>query len=77
MIMVVPTKKPLNPGKWDHVIEKVAGKASYSFPDGFFGYNQVSIDPKDQHKTAFAMEWGIFAYKVMPFGLTNAPTAFQ
>ena len=35
----------------------------------FFGYNQVSIALQDQHKTAFAMEWGIFAYRVMPFGL--------
>ena len=61
----------------DHVIERVAGNAAYSFLDGFFGYNQVSIDPKDQHKTSFAMEWGIFAYRVMPFGLTNAPATFQ
>ena len=37
----------------------------------------MSIDLKDQHKIAFAMEWGIFAYRVMPFGLTNAPATFQ
>ena len=61
----------------DHVIERVAGKAAYSFLDGFSGYNQVSIDPKDQYKTAFATEWGIYAYRVMPFGLTNAPATFQ
>ena len=61
----------------DHVLERVAGKKAYSFLDGFSGYNQVSIDPKDQHKTAFATEWGVFAYRVMPFGLTNAPATFQ
>ena len=61
----------------NHVIERVVGKAAYSFLDGFSGYNQVSIDPKDQHKTTFAMEWGIFAYRVMPFGLSNAPATFQ
>ena len=61
----------------DHVLERVAGKKAYSFLDGFSGYNQVSIDEKDQHKTAFATEWGVFAYRVMPFGLTNAPTTFQ
>ena len=61
----------------DHVLERVAGKQAYSFLDGFSGYNQVSIKPEDQHKTAFATEWGIFAYKVMPFGLTNAPATFQ
>ena len=60
-----------------HVIERVAGKEAYSFLDGFLGYNHVSIDTKDQHKTAFAIEWGIFAYRVMPFGLTNAPSTFQ
>ena len=61
----------------DHVLERVAGKEAYSFLDGFSGYNQVSIDAKDQHKIAFATEWGIFAYRVMPFGLTNAPATFQ
>ena len=61
----------------DHVIERVAGKEAYSFLDGFLGYNQVSIKPEDQHKTSFATEWGIFAYRVMPFGLTNAPATFQ
>lgn len=61
----------------DHVIERVAEKEAYSFLDGFSGYNQVSIDPKDQQKTAFATEWGIFAYCVMPFDLTNAPATFQ
>ena len=61
----------------DHVLERVAGKQAYNFLDGFSGYNQVSIKPEDLHKTAFATEWGIFAYKVMPFGLTNAPATFQ
>ena len=61
----------------NHVIERVAGKEAYSFLDGFSGYNQVSIKPEDQHKTSFATEWGIFAYRVMPFGLTNAPATFQ
>ena len=61
----------------DHVLERVVGKEAYSFLDGFSGYNQVLIDPKDQHKMAFSIEWHIFAYSVMPFGLTNVPTTFQ
>ena len=59
------------------MLERVAGHEAYSFLDGFSGYNQVSIDPKDQDKIAFATKWGIFAYRVMPFGLTNAPATFQ
>ena len=55
----------------------MGGDEAYNFLDGFSKYNQVSIDPKDQHKMAFVSKWGIFAYKVMPFGLTNAPTTFQ
>ncbi|MCO5578895.1 hypothetical protein L7F22_032744 [Adiantum nelumboides] len=61
----------------DHVLERVARAEAYSYLDGFSGYNQLSIAPKDQHKIVFATERGTFAYKVMPFGLTNAPSTFQ
>ena len=44
-----------------HFIERVAEEKDYSFLDGFLGYNQISIDLKDQHKMAFALEQGIFA----------------
>ncbi|MCO5581697.1 hypothetical protein L7F22_035586 [Adiantum nelumboides] len=47
----------------DHVIERVVGREAYSFLDGFSGYNQLAIKPEDQHKTAFATEWGIFAFR--------------
>ena len=60
----------------DHVLERVAEKQAYSFLDRFSSYNQLA-KPEDQHKTAFATEWGIFAFRVMPFGLRNAPTTFQ
>ena len=46
----------------DHVLERVARKQAYSFLDGFSRYNQLAIKPEDQHKTAFATEWGIFAF---------------
>ena len=38
----------------DHVIERVAREEAYRFLDGFLGYNQISIDARDQHKMAFA-----------------------
>ena len=45
--------------------------------DGFSGYNQIQIKPKDQHKTSFTYPWGTFAYKKMPFGLKNVGATFQ
>nr|GEY90955.1 reverse transcriptase domain-containing protein [Tanacetum cinerariifolium] len=49
----------------------------YCFLDGFSGYFQIPIDPKDQEKTTFTCPYGTFAYKRMPFGLCNAPGTFQ
>lgn len=40
--------------------------------DGHFGYNQVSIDPKEYHKMAFTTPWYTFNYILMAFGLCNA-----
>ena len=64
------------PLQMDHVIKRVVGAKAYSFLDGLFGYNQLSIDPRNQHKMAFAMDRGTYAYRVMPFELTNAPATF-
>ena len=61
----------------DQVLDGLAGKKFFSFLDGFSGYNQIKIYPKDQDKTTFTYPWGTFSYKVLPFGLCNAPTTFQ
>ena len=45
--------------------------------DGFFGYNQIQIKPKDQHDTAFIYPWGTFAYQKIPFSLKNVGATFQ
>jgi hypothetical protein len=37
----------------DQIIDECAGCESFSFMDGFSGYNQIQIKPEDQHKTAF------------------------
>nr|GEY57730.1 reverse transcriptase domain-containing protein [Tanacetum cinerariifolium] len=66
----------------NQMLEKLAGNEYYCFLDGFSGYFQIPIDPKDQEKTMFTCPYGTFAYKRMPFGhsfrtlkekLTEAP----
>ncbi|GJU40555.1 reverse transcriptase domain-containing protein [Tanacetum coccineum] len=61
----------------DQMLERLAGNQFYCFLDGFLGYFQIPIDPKDQEKTTFTCPYGTFAYRRMPFGLCNAPGTFQ
>nr|GEX84345.1 reverse transcriptase domain-containing protein [Tanacetum cinerariifolium] len=61
----------------DQMLERLAGNEYYYFLDGFLGYFQIPIDPKDQEKTTFTCPYGTFAYRRMPFGLCNAPGTFQ
>ncbi|GJT57663.1 reverse transcriptase domain-containing protein [Tanacetum coccineum] len=60
----------------DQMLERLAGNEYYCFLDGFSGYFQIPIDPKDQEKTTFTCPYGTFAYRRMPFGLCNAPGHF-
>nr|GEY26754.1 reverse transcriptase domain-containing protein [Tanacetum cinerariifolium] len=61
----------------DQMLERLARNEYYCFLDGFSGYFQIPIDPKDQEKTTFTCPYGTFAYCRMPFGLWNAPGTFQ
>ncbi|XP_072058149.1 uncharacterized protein [Arachis hypogaea] len=61
----------------DQILERLAGHEYYCFLDGYSGYNQIMVDPKDQEKTSFTCPYGVFAYRRMPFGLCNAPATFQ
>nr|GEZ76294.1 DNA-directed DNA polymerase [Tanacetum cinerariifolium] len=54
----------------DQMLERLVGNEYYCFLDGFSGYFQIPIDPKDQEKTTFTCPYGTFAYKRMPFGLS-------
>ncbi|GJX83908.1 reverse transcriptase domain-containing protein [Tanacetum coccineum] len=59
------------------MLERLMGNEYYCFLDGFSGYFQIPIDPKDQEKTTFTCLYGTFAYRRMPFGLCNALGTFQ
>jgi len=61
----------------DQMPERLAGQSFYCFLDGYFGYNQIVVDPNDQEKTTFTCPFGVFAYRRMPFGVCNAPATFQ
>jgi hypothetical protein len=61
----------------DQILERLAGNKFFCFLDGFSGYNQVAIDPRDQEKTTFTCPFGTFTFRRMPFGLCNAPATFQ
>nr|GEW09502.1 reverse transcriptase domain-containing protein [Tanacetum cinerariifolium] len=61
----------------DQMLERLAGNEYYCFLDGFSGYFQIPINPKDQEKTTFTCPYGTFTYKRMPFGLCNAQGTFQ
>nr|GEV44636.1 reverse transcriptase domain-containing protein [Tanacetum cinerariifolium] len=61
----------------DQMLERLAGNEYYFFLDGFSGYFQIPIDPRDQEKTTFTCPYVTFAYRRMPFGLCNAPSTFQ
>ena len=61
----------------DKMIERLAGQQYYCFLDGYSGYNQIMINPKDQEKIAFTCPVSVFAYRKMSFGLCNAPATFQ
>jgi hypothetical protein len=61
----------------DLLIDSTAGHAMFSFMDGFSGYNQILMSPKDAEKTAFRTPIGNFYYTVMPFGLKNAGATYQ
>ena len=60
----------------DQMLDRLAGKHYYCFVDGYSGYNQIAIAPKDREKTTFTYPYGTFAFRRMSFGLCNAPTTF-
>ncbi|GKV21559.1 hypothetical protein SLEP1_g31529 [Rubroshorea leprosula] len=61
----------------ERMVDATMGHEVLSFMDGFSGYNQIHMDPKDEEITAFQTPKGIYYYKVMPFALKNAGATYQ
>jgi hypothetical protein len=61
----------------NQIVDECTGCEVYFFMDGFSGYNQIQIKPKDQHKMNFICPWGTFSYRKIPFGLKNVGATFQ
>ncbi|GJR73711.1 reverse transcriptase domain-containing protein [Tanacetum coccineum] len=57
----------------DQMLERLAGNQFYCFLDGFLGYFQIPIDPKDQEKTTFYCPLRNIALPHGLVGLCNAP----
>jgi hypothetical protein len=59
------------------LIDSTMGYEIFSFMDGFSGYNQIKMQPKDEELIAFRTPKGIYCYKVTSFGLKNAGATYQ
>ena len=61
----------------DQLVDATAGHELLSFMDTYFGYNQIRMCPKNEDKTAFTINRGLYCYKVMSFGLKNVGATYQ
>ena len=59
------------------MLERLASHRYYCFPDGYSGYNQITIALEDQEKITFTRPFGTFTNRRMPFRLCNALATFQ
>lgn len=61
----------------DYMLERLVKSTLFCYLDGFSGFFQIAINPKDQERTTFTCHYGTFAYRMMGFALCNAPPTFQ
>ncbi|KAL5545737.1 hypothetical protein UlMin_005424 [Ulmus minor] len=50
----------------DQLVDATAGHELLSFMDAYSGYNQIRMDPKDEEKTSFITNQGLYCYNLNP-----------
>jgi len=59
------------------LVSQLHGAKYFTKLDVCWGFNNVCIKPRDEWKTAFCTNCGLFEPLVMFFGMTNSPATFQ
>nr|GEX46179.1 reverse transcriptase domain-containing protein [Tanacetum cinerariifolium] len=61
----------------DQKIESLMGFKYKFFLDAYKGYHRIQMATKDEEKTAFHTDEGVFCYTKIPFGLKNVRAMYQ
>lgn len=61
----------------EETLDSMKDAKFFSTLDLAAGYNQIAVEERDKHKTAFVTPFGLFQYERLPFGLSGAPATFQ
>ena len=61
----------------DLLIYSAVDHEMFSFMDGFSGYYQIKMAPRDATKTVFCTPIRNFYYTMMPFGFKNVGATYQ
>ena len=59
------------------LLDAIQGSCMFSTLDLRSGYRQISMNPRDQYKTAFVAPSGFWEFQRMPSGLSNGCVTFQ
>ncbi|XXG59011.1 hypothetical protein AAC387_Pa04g1173 [Persea americana] len=59
------------------IIDNTCGFERMTCMDGFSGYNQIKMHPKDERHTSFRTPFSVYCYTVLPFGQKNAGATYQ